>query len=160
MGKLGEVNGYVRITRQSDHTTRAQKGVESQTVVLQLHRRKSQGPRVSLFCALQVLQPKTPLHSIYPENIPRQLPESMLVATGKGSLTYPVVIVSVGGIHCRAVLNTGAGSSYASAALLHRMGKQPVRREFKHIDMMMQASNSEIKIYDVIISSLTGGFQL
>lgn len=50
----------------------------------------------------------------------------MLVATGKGSVTYPVVVVSVGGIHYRALLDTGAGSSYASAALLHRLGKQPV----------------------------------
>ena len=40
------------------------------------------------------------------------------------------------------------------------MGKQPVRREFKRIKMMMQASNREIAIYDVVISSLTGEFQL
>ena len=84
----------------------------------------------------------------------------MLVTTGKGSVTYPVVIVSVCGIHCRALLDTGAGSSYASAALLDRMGKQPVRREFKRIEMMMQVSNREIEIYNVVISSLTGEFQL
>ena len=84
----------------------------------------------------------------------------MLVVTGKGSVTYPVVIVSVGGIHCRALLDTGAGSSYVSAALLDYMGKQPVRREFKRIEMMMQASNREIEIYNVVISSLTGEFQL
>ena len=47
--------------------------------------------------------------------------------------------MSVGGIHCRALLDTGAGSSYASEALLHRMGKQPVQRQFKRIEMMMQA---------------------
>lgn len=48
----------VRQLRQSDHTT----------VVLQLHRRKSQGPRVSLFCVLQVLQPKTPLVNLSRED--------------------------------------------------------------------------------------------
>ena len=98
--------------------------------------------------------------SICPEKIPQQSPEHLLVATGKGSVTYPVVIVSVGGIHCRALLDTGAGSSYVSAALLDYMGKQPVRREFKHIEMMMQVSNREIEIYNVVISSLTGEFQL
>ena len=98
--------------------------------------------------------------SICPEKIPQQSPEHLLVATGKGSVTYPVVIVSVGGIHCCALLDTGAGSSYVSAALLDYMGKQPVRREFKRIEMMMQVSNREIEIYNVVISSLTGEFQL
>ena len=98
--------------------------------------------------------------SICPEKVPHQPSEPMLVATGKGSVTYPVVVVSVGGIHCRALLDTGAGSSYTSAALLHRLGKQPVQREYKRIEMMMQASNREIEIHDVVISSLTGEFQL
>ena len=60
--------------------------------------------------------------SICTEKVAQQPPEPMLVATGKGSVTYPVVVVSVGGIHCHALLDTGAGSSCASAALLHRMG--------------------------------------
>ena len=83
-----------------------------------------------------------------------------MVVTGKGSVTYPLVIVRVGGIHCCALLDTGAGSSYVSAALLNYMGKQPVRREFKRIEMMMQVSNKEIEIYNVVISSLMGEFQL
>ena len=66
----------------------------------------------------------------------------------------------MGGIHCRTLLDTGAGSSYVSAALLDYMGKQPVRREFKRIEMMMQVSNREIEIYNVVISSLMGEFQL
>ena len=38
-------------------------------------------------------------------------PEHMLVATGKSSVTYPVVVVEVCGIRCRALLDTGAGNS-------------------------------------------------
>ena len=71
--------------------------------------------------------------SICPEKTPQQSPLPMLVATGKRSVTYLVVVVSVGGIYCRVLLDSGAGSSYTSAALLHRMGKQTVRTEFKHI---------------------------
>ena len=89
-----------------------------------------------------------------------QQPEHMLVATGKGSVTYPVVVVSVGGIQCRALLDTGAGSSYASAALLERLGKQPVRKELKRIEMMMQTVTREIEIHEVVIKSLTSEFQL
>ena len=33
-------------------------------------------------------------------------------------MIYPVVVVEVEGIKCRVLLDTGAGSSYASAALL------------------------------------------
>ena len=37
----------------------------------------------------------------------------MLVATGKSSVTYPLIVVEVCGIRCRALLDTGAGSSCA-----------------------------------------------
>ena len=55
----------------------------------------------------------------------------------KNSVTYPVVVVEVCGIRCRTPLDTGAGSSYASAALLDRIGKQPVRKEFRNIEILM-----------------------
>ena len=90
----------------------------------------------------------------------RQQPEHVLLATGRGSVTHPAVVVSVVGIQCRALFDSGAGSSYASAALLDRLGKQPVRKEFKRIEMMMQATNREIEIHNIVIESLSGNFQL
>ncbi|XP_048580704.1 uncharacterized protein LOC116619237 isoform X2 [Nematostella vectensis] len=50
----------------------------------------------------------------------------LLVTAGVpvGQVVYPVVIVDVEGIKCRALLDTGAGSSYASAALLDRLKKR------------------------------------
>lgn len=83
----------------------------------------------------------------------------MLTATGKGSVIYPVVIVEAEGIKCRALLDTGAGSSYASEALLQRLKKRPVRREQKRIEMM-QTTTQTIEVYDLAIKSLEGGFQL
>ena len=73
-------------------------------------------------------------------------PEHMLVATGRSSVTYPVVVVEVCGIRCRALLDTGVGNSYASAALLGRIGKQPVRKEFRRIETLMQTTDKEIEI--------------
>jgi len=84
----------------------------------------------------------------------------MLVATGRSSVTYPMVVVDVGGIRCRALLDTGAGSSYASAALLDRLGKRPVRKEFRRIEMMMQTTDKEIEVHDVVIKNLSGDFHL
>ena len=66
----------------------------------------------------------------------------MLVATGKSSVTYPVVVVEVCGIRCRALLDTGVGNSYASAALLGRIGKQPVRKEFCSCKQQTKKSKS------------------
>ena len=48
--------------------------------------------------------------------------QQMLLATGEGAVIYPVVVVNVNGITCRALLDTGAGSPYASAALIKRLG--------------------------------------
>ena len=36
---------------------------------------------------------------------------------------------------CRALLNTGARSSYASVALLDRINLKPLKKETKNIDM-------------------------
>ena len=38
------------------------------------------------------------------------------------AVVYPVVVVDVERVRCRALLDTGAGSSYASATLLDRIG--------------------------------------
>ena len=54
------------------------------------------------------------------------------------------------------VLGTPIQSRPCSAAL----GNSQFEESFKPIEMMMQASNREIEIYDVVISSLKGEFQL
>ena len=45
----------------------------------------------------------------------------MILVTGnfEGSVIYPVVVVD--GIKCRALLDTSAGSSYVTAALVERL---------------------------------------
>ena len=42
--------------------------------------------------------------------------EQILVATGESTVIYPVVVVSVDGIKCRVLLDSGSGSSYASSS--------------------------------------------
>ena len=86
--------------------------------------------------------------------------QQMLLATGEEAVIYPAVVVDVDGIKCRELLDTGAGSSYASAALIKRLGKQPSRMEHKRIDMMMCLTNQKIYQYDVKISSIVGDFNM
>ena len=77
----------------------------------------------------------------------------MLVANGDCSVIYPVVVVKVNGIRCRAQLDTGAGSSYASAALLDRIKTRPVRKEVRRIEMIMQTTRQEIEVHQVDVMS-------
>ena len=74
-------------------------------------------------------------------------------------MIYPVIVVIVDGIKYRALLDTGAGSSYASAALVKRLGKQPNRKELKRIDMMF-STTQKIEQYEVKISSVRGKFEM
>ena len=40
---------------------------------------------------------------------------------GKSTVIYPVVVIEVQGVKCRALPDSGAGSSYASAAFIDRL---------------------------------------
>lgn len=71
----------------------------------------------------------------------------MLLTTGLRAVIYRIVVVIVDGIKCRVLLDTEAGSSYASAALVERLGKQPSRTELKRIDMMMCSTTQQIEQY-------------
>ena len=76
------------------------------------------------------------------------------------TVIYPVVVVEVLGVKCRALLDTGAGSSYASAALLDRLKIRPHQREVRQVEMMMGVVTKPVEIFKVQISSLKGDFLL
>ena len=44
-------------------------------------------------------------------------------------VVYPVVVVNVDGIKCRALLDTGAGSSTISSSLAKRLKNNPLRKD-------------------------------
>ena len=83
-----------------------------------------------------------------------------MVATGEGPVVYPVVVVEVEGITCRALLDTGAGSSYASATLVEQLNRKPDHVEYKRIEMKMTSTSQKIEMYKVVISSIKGNFSL
>ena len=87
-------------------------------------------------------------------------PEQVLLATGEQGVIYPIVIVSVNGVKCRALLDTGAGSSYISDKLVNILGKRPVLKQNRQIDMMLSTVNRQIEIYNVEVQNLKGDFKL
>ena len=83
-----------------------------------------------------------------------------MLATGGGQEVYPVIVVEMDGNRCRVLLDTGAGSSYASAALISKLNTKPYRREYKRIEMMMTWTNQKIEMYKVQVSNIKGVFSL
>ena len=83
--------------------------------------------------------------------------DQLLTATGKsGRVVYPVVKVSVEGVLCRALLDTGAGSSYASAALLEKLPKRPRVKEVRQIEMMLGSTTREVELSTIKVGSIEG----
>lgn len=76
------------------------------------------------------------------------------------AVVYPVVVVEVEGVRCRALLDTGAGSSYASATLLDRVGAKPGKRQVRKIEMMLGVDTREVELTHVKVASLEGDFRL
>ena len=87
--------------------------------------------------------------------------KTQTMMTGEESkVVYPVVVVYVNGIKCRALLDTGAGSSYISSYLLELLNIKPLRQETKTIEMMLTSMNKRVEIYDVTIENLEKTFSI
>lgn len=75
-------------------------------------------------------------------------------------MTYPVVVVEVEEIKCRALLDTGARSSYASAALLDRISSSNHKKEIQRMEMLLGASTREVELATITISDVNGKFSM
>ena len=78
----------------------------------------------------------------------------LLCQPSSKNVVYPVVVVKVEGVKCRALLDTGSGSSFASSTLLNTIGKKALRQEFKSIEMMLQTATRKIDVYEVEITDI------
>ena len=75
-------------------------------------------------------------------------------------VTYPVVVVKVEGVKCRAMLDTGAGSSYASAALLNRISTTKRIKEVRKIEMLLGTSTREVELVTIEIRDVNRKFAM
>lgn len=73
---------------------------------------------------------------------------------------YPVVQIEVDGIRTRALLDTGSGSSYASAKLIEALRKKPKEVKTKRIEMMLGATTMKVEIYSANVKSIDGEFSM
>ena len=77
----------------------------------------------------------------------------MLVAT-EANVTYPVAIIKVNGVKCRALLDTGSGSSYISQSFMDLHKINPVRKEYKTIKTITNSTTKKLKIYNLKVENL------
>lgn len=77
-----------------------------------------------------------------------------------GPLVYPVVVVNVEGIKCRAFLDTGAGNSYASAALLDLLPSRSPKKEVRRVEMMLGSVTREMEMSTVRVEAVDGKFAM
>lgn len=60
------------------------------------------------------------------------------------------------GVLCRTLLNTGAGSSYASAALLDKLPKRSRAKEVSRIETLLGATTREVELSTIKVRSIEG----
>ena len=77
-----------------------------------------------------------------------------LLTTTKNNDIYPVPIVKVNGVKCRALLDTGSGSFYASEGLLDYLEINPTRKEIKTIESLTNLATKKLKIYSIKIQDV------
>ena len=76
---------------------------------------------------------------------------NVLLTINDEHVTYPLVIIDIEGIKCRALIDTGAGASYASSTLIDRINKKPIRKQYKRIETIVSSSTKSIPVYSVEI---------
>ena len=72
----------------------------------------------------------------------------------------PVVVIKVGGIECRALLDFGSSSCYASAKLLNMLGQHPTEIKPKRIEMFMAATTAKMEVFKATVTLKSGEVNL
>ena len=60
-----------------------------------------------------------------------------MTASGCKEGILPIIPIKVDGITCRELINTGAGSSYASRKLINLLKRKPRETKTKEVDMLI-----------------------
>ena len=83
-----------------------------------------------------------------------------MTATRNGEGTFPIVTVKVNGVTCRALVDSGAGSSYASTKLVSLLNQEPVDVKTRRIEMLMSTKLDRLETYQTVVESVDGEFNM
>ena len=83
-----------------------------------------------------------------------------LTSSEENSIIYLVVVVLINGIKCRALLDSGTGSSYISSTIANLIRQPPIGKETKWIRMTMNSTSGNIEIYEATTKNLSRNFAM
>ena len=84
----------------------------------------------------------------------------LMTASGFKEGILPIIPIKVDGITCRALIDTGAGSSCASGKLINLLKKKPCEMKTKRVDMVITSQVTNLEMYDARIESADRGFSM
>ena len=73
---------------------------------------------------------------------------------------FPYVVIDVNGIRCRALIDSGAGSSYISAKLVQMLTLKPAESKIKRVDMLMESKTTRLETYNITIHGIDSEFKM
>ena len=85
---------------------------------------------------------------------------TLMTASGSNEGILPIIPIKVDGITCRALIDTEAGSSYASGKLIDLLKKKPCETKTRRVDMLISSQVTKLEVYDTLVESLDGDFSM
>ena len=73
---------------------------------------------------------------------------------------FPVLVIKVNGVKCRALIDSGSDSSYISAKLVNILKVKPVANQTKQVEMLMSSKCVRMEIYQLNTESVDGNFEM
>ena len=83
----------------------------------------------------------------------------LLTASSKEGV-MPIVLLRVNGITCRALIDTGAGSSYASGKLIDVLKIKPFETATRNIDMLMSTKQMRVQKFKAKLGAIDSEYEL
>ena len=99
-------------------------------------------------------------NQLYKKTPATEIKRQKEVSLGEKSICYPILIVNTNGIQRTDLVDTGAGSSNAPAALINHIVTSLVRRETKQMEILLRNTLRKIEVRNFTISNQYGFFKL
>ena len=71
-----------------------------------------------------------------------------------------MIVIEVNGIKCRALIDSGAGSSYVSAKLIELLRVKPTEVQTKTINMLITSKVARLEVYNLQLQAVNHQFSL
>ena len=76
--------------------------------------------------------------------------------TTNQSSVLPIIMIRINGVKCRALIDSGSGSSYISGKLVDMLKVKPDSTQTRQVQMLMSTKTVSMEIYELTAESLHG----